>query len=123
LSSVPEWSFLGLLMMLGSPVCLFLISQLLFPGSPGGVDLAEYYFQNYRIIWLLGAGATIIGTLFRPVAFGTPLLEVGNLATVPALLICFVLASTQSRRLHALLVPALFFVVLLDTVLVTGILA
>jgi len=123
LSRAPEWSFLGLLMMLGTPVCLFLISQLLFPESSSGVDLAEYYFQNSRIIWLLGAGAAIIGTLFRPVAFGTPLWEVGNLATVPTLLICFVLASTQSRRVHALLVPGLFVVIFLDTVLVTAILA
>ncbi len=123
LSPAPEWSFLGLLMMLGSPVCLFLISQLLFPESPRGVDLAEYYFQNSRIIWLLGAGATLIATLLRPVFFGAPLLEVGNLASAPTLLVCLVLASTQSRRLHALLVPGLLVVVFLDTILVTGILA
>ena len=87
LSWASEWSFLGLLMMLGTPVCLFLISQLLFPESPSGVDLAEYYFQNSRILWLLGAGATLIGTLFRPIFFGAPLLEVGNLASAPTLLV------------------------------------
>ena len=123
LNAAPEWSFVALLMMLGSPICLFLISHLLFPESVGGADLAEYYFEVSSVVWSLGAVATLIGTSFRPMAFGAPLFEVGNLASVPTLLICLVLAVSRNRRLHTLLVPALFPVIVLDIVLITRILS
>ncbi|MGI9628824.1 MAG: hypothetical protein ACR2QM_18460, partial [Longimicrobiales bacterium] len=55
LSAVPEWSFLGLLMMLSSPICLFLISHLLFPESLTDVDLSEYYYTMGGTVWLIGA--------------------------------------------------------------------
>ena len=123
LHAVAEWSFLGLLMMLGGPICLFLISHLLFPESVSGVDLAEYYFEVSSVVWLLGAATTLIGTSLGPIAFGGPLFDVGNLASVPTLLICLVLAVSRNRRLHTLLVPALFPIIVLDIVLITRILS
>lgn len=119
LSAAGEWSFVGLLMMLGSPICLFLISHLLFPESLTEAVLSDYYFEIAPVVWLLGAAASLIGTLFRPIAFGSSLLEVGNVATIPTVLICFILASTRDRRIHGVLVPAIFGVVWLDTVLIT----
>jgi len=121
LNSAPQWSFGGLLMMLGSPICLFLISHLLFPETLRDADLSEYYFEMARVVWPIGAMATLIGTFFRPVAFGSSILETGNLATIPTLLLCFVLASTSARRIHSVLVPTIFLVILLDTVLVTAV--
>jgi hypothetical protein len=122
LSAAAEWSFLGLLMMLGSPILLFLVSHLLFPESLPDADLSEYYFEIAPVVWLLGAGATLIATMFRPIVFGSSLLEVANLASIPTLLICLVLAATRDRWIHGVLVPALLVVVFLDTVLITAIL-
>ena len=121
LNSVPEWSFGGLLMMLGAPICLFLISHLLFPESLSDVDLSEYYFSVARVVWPLGAATTLLGTLFRPVVFGTSVLEVGNAASIPATILCLILASTQNRRVHAVVVPAFLVLIWFDTILVSGV--
>jgi len=43
---VPEWSFLGLLLMIATPVFLFLIAHLLYPEQISGSDMREYYYQN-----------------------------------------------------------------------------
>jgi hypothetical protein len=121
LRTAPEWTFLGLLLMLASPVFLFLIAHLLFPKEPVA-DLETYYFEAAAPIWLLGAAATTVGTLFRPIAFGQALFTGSNVATIPTLVICLVLASTRRRFAHALLVPALVVVLVLDTVLVNRVL-
>ncbi len=123
LNAASAWSFVGLLMMLGSPICLFLIAHLLFPESLTDTDLSEYYFEMAPVIWLIGAGATLIGTSFRPIVFGASIFDVGNLATIPTLLICLVLASTKDRRIHGVLVPSIFGVIWLDTILITTILS
>jgi hypothetical protein len=68
----------------------------------------------------LGAGATTIGTLFKPVVFRESIFDAGNIATVPTLIVCLALASTRNRRVHSVLVPALLLVIFLDIVLVTG---
>ena len=121
LSVATEWSFIGLLMMLGSPVCLFLISHLLFPESLTDRDLSEYYYSMGSTVWLIGAAATLFGTLFRPIAFGASVLSLGNVATIPTALVCVILASTRDRRVHSVLVPIIFLTILFDTVLVTGV--
>ncbi len=108
------------MMMLGSPVCLFLIAHLLFPAPAAGVDLTGYYFEASTAVWLFGAGATTIGTLFKPVVFSESIFDAGNIATVPTLIVCLALASTRNRRVHSVLVPALLLVIFLDIVLVTG---
>jgi hypothetical protein len=121
LNAAPQWSFGGLLMMLGAPICLFLISHLLFPETLTGVDLSEYYFQVARVIWPLGAMTTLVGTLFRPVAFGSSVLHVANLASIPMVIVCLILASTRDRRVHTVLVPAILILIWLDTILITGV--
>ena len=121
LAAATEWSFVGLLMMLTSPICLFLISHLLFPETQAGTDYSEYYYSMGGAVWWIGAAAAISGTFFRPIVFGAPLAQAGNLATVPTVLVCVVLASTQDRRVHALGVPLIVLTILLDTLLVTGV--
>ena len=44
LRDAPEWTFLALIMMLVGPVCLFLITHLLFPEPVDGANLREYYY-------------------------------------------------------------------------------
>ena len=121
LNAAPQWSFGGLLMMLGAPICLFLISHLLFPETLTDVDLSEYYFRLAPRVWPLGAMTTLFGTFFRPVAFGSSIFDAGNLASVPAVLLCLILASTRNRRAHTVLVPAFLLLILLDTILITGV--
>ena len=89
-----EWTFVGMLMMLASPVFLFLGSHLLFPQSADLADLEEYYYEIAPIIWLLGAGAVTVGTLFRPVVFGEPLLSVDNFSSLPTLVVCLAFEVT-----------------------------
>ena len=121
LNAAPQWSFGGLLMMLGPPICLFLISHLLFPETLTDVDLSEYYYKVAPVVWPLGAMTTLVGTFFRPVAFGSSVLNPGNLASVPTVILCLVLASTRNRRVHTVAVPAFLILILLDTILITGV--
>ena len=108
-------------MMLASPVCLFLISHLLFPASTDR-QLEAYYIEIAPTVWILGALATTMGTLFRPIIFGGPLLTMDNLATVPTLAFCLVLAATRRTRVHSVLVPAIVLIILLDTLLINRVL-
>ena len=118
-----EWTFLSLLLMLASPLMLFLVAHLLFPEEvTEDTDLENYYYELAPVVWPLGAAAAALGSLFRPLAFGDPLFEIGNAATVPTVLICLLMARTQNRRLHAILVPTLVVVILLDSVLITRVL-
>ena len=47
----PEWSFPGLIMMLGGPVGLFLVAHLLFPEPMKNSSFREYYYGAMRPIW------------------------------------------------------------------------
>ena len=109
--------------MLTSPILLFLIVHVMFPESPYGADLREYYYEHRRLIWPLGAAATVVGTVFKPIAFGDSLLTEGNLATPVVFAICVALAWSGNRKLHAVLVPAVLVVLVLDVVLVDYLLA
>ena len=121
LRTVPEWTFVGLLLMLASPTCLFMIAHLLFPRDPDVTDYEKYYFEVAQALWLLGAAAATVGSLFRPIVFGETLLVVDNLSSLPTILICVSLALTNNRRAHALLAPSLLVVVFLDIVLINRI--
>ena len=116
-----QWTFVGMLMMLGGPLLLFLVAHVLFPQARDHTDLADYYYEISPIIWLLAAAAVVVGTLFRPVVFGESLLSLDHLSSLPTLLICLFLGFTQKRPVHAVLVPTLVLLVFLDVVLINRI--
>ena len=115
LRSVEEWSFPAMLLMLGSPIFLYLIAHVIFPERESAVSLEDHYFERARLIWLLAALTVIVGTLFRPLAFDAPLWEIDNVSGIPTLVVCALLATLKTRWLHQLLVPVVLLAVLLDT--------
>ena len=115
LLSIETWSFPAMLLMLGSPICLFLIAHLLFPERDSSGSLEDHYFERARLIWALAGATVIIGTLFRPLAFGAPLWIVDNLSGAPMLVVCAVLSIAKNRRVHHVLVPVLLALIAVDT--------
>lgn len=115
LRTVETWSFPAMLLMLGSPICLYLMAYILFPEQDERTSLNDYYLERARLIWPLGGLTVIIGTLFRPLAFGDPLWIVDNVSGIPVLIVCAVLMLTRKRIVHYVLVPVVLASVLLDT--------
>jgi len=111
---VPEWTFHGLVMMLTGPVGLFLVAHLLFPEPMQGANLREYYHGVMRPIWWLAAVTVVLATIFRPLIFGSNLFSPDN-ATSFLLFFGFIaLAISRRAVLHAILVPVILLLVLLD---------
>ena len=115
LNTFEQWSFPALLLMLGSPTILFMIARVIFPEPSRSISLDDYYFERARLIWTLGAVTVVVGTLFRPIAFGLPLWVIDNASAIPILLICILLATIRKRVVHHILVPLVLLGVLLDT--------
>jgi hypothetical protein len=114
LRDAPEWNFLALLMMLVGPVCLFLMSHLLFPERLEGADLREYYYGDMRPIWWLGAVAVAAATSFRPLIFGQSFFAPDN-ATSFLIFLGFILLFRSRRKvLHAVVMPAILLLLVLD---------
>jgi hypothetical protein len=115
LRTVEVWSFPGMVLMLGSPVFLYLMAYVLFPEQPEHSSLNDYYFERARLIWPLAALTVIVGTLFRPIAFGDSLWVVDNVSGIPILVVCAVLTVTRNKIAHKVLVPIVLASVLWDT--------
>ena len=119
LGDIAEWSFPAMLLMLGSPTLLFLIAHILFPDAGQSQDLDAYYFERARLLWVLAAVTVVIGTLFRPVAFGMDLWAPDNASAIPTLAVCTILATVRRPIVHRILVPLVLIVVLLDTLTIS----
>lgn len=119
LRSVEEWSFPGMLLMLGSPILLFLIAHIIFPDRDSTTTLEEYYFKQASLVWFLAGLTVVVGTLFRPVAFGTPILALDNISSLPTLAVCIILSTVKARIIHLILVPLTVLFVLLDTLAIS----
>jgi hypothetical protein len=115
LASIETWSFPAMLLMLGSPIFLFLIAHIIFPERESKVSLDDHYFERARLIWGLVGLTVIVGTLFRPLAFGMSLWIPDNLSSVPTISACVLLSFFNMRMLHRVVVPIILVVVLLDT--------
>ena len=119
LRSIEAWSFPAMLLMLGAPIILFLIAQILFPEPGSSTSLEDCYFKRAQLIWILAGLAIIVGTLFRPIAFDMPLWVIDNVSGIPTLAICILLSTVKVRWLHHILVPTALFFVLLDTMAIS----
>ena len=115
LRALDVWTFPAMLLMLGSPICLYLMAYILFPEPDEAAGLDDYYFERARLLWPLGALTVIVGTLFRPIAFDVPLWVVDNLSGIPVLAVCAILTFTRNRLTHRILVPVVLASVLWDT--------
>lgn len=119
LNDIETWSFPAMLLMLGSPIFLFLIAHILFPEPEHSGSLDDHYFERARLIWVLVSLTIIVGTLFRPIAFDFPLWIADHLSSLPTLAVCILLSVFKSRNLHRVLVPMTLIVVLLDTLAIS----
>ena len=114
---VDVWSFPILLLMLGGPVGLYIISHLLFPQDFEGTDFDEFYFESPRITFLIGAATVIFATIYRPLSFGNRLIDPDNLTSVIILGAFLTLAATRNRLVHQTLVPLMLAAVVFDVLL------
>ncbi len=112
-----EISYFAVLLLLGPPVFLFLIANLLYPRSPEGADLEEYYYEQAPLLWTLVIAGTVLGTFLQPLAGGEPVFHPANLSGIPMIVFCVILATSENRHVHAVLGPTIIVMVLLDTVL------
>ena len=115
LRTIEVWSFPAMLLMLGSPIFLYLMAYVLFPEQGSVADLDDYYFKRARLNWPLEELTVIVGTLFRPDAYGDPQWVIDNASGIPILVVCAVLTVTKHRIIHQFLVPIVLASVLLDT--------
>lgn len=111
---VEVWTFPVLLLMLGGPVCMYIISHLLFPKEISKTDFKAFYYDNARIIHLAAVLAVISSTLYRPLSFGHGLIDPDNLTSALGVAAFLILALTQRRWVHETIVPLIFVAVLGD---------
>jgi len=111
---VETWSFPILLLMLGGPVGLYIISHLLFPQDMEDTDFEEFYFESPRITYLIAAATVICASTYRPLSFGHSLIDPDNAASVIILGAFLILAATKRKVVHQTLVPLIFAAVTLD---------
>jgi hypothetical protein len=117
MEGVGEITFVAVLTVLTPPVLLFLIAHLLFPSRAENADLEEYYYRQSPLLWSLVIAGTVVGTFVPPLVFGYRILHPANLSGIPMLVICVILASSKSHRVHALLAPLVMLLVVLDTII------
>ena len=111
---VESWSFPILLMMIGAPVGLYVISHLLFPKDIEDTDFEEFYYDNPRATYLIGAATVIFASMYRPLSFGDHLVDPDNIVSVIILVAFLILAFTRHKLVHQALVPLLFAAVAFD---------
>jgi hypothetical protein len=114
LHAVTVWTFPDLLMMLATPVGLFLISHLIFPDDFEDADFEVYYFDISRILWPSAAVTVLAAVLLHPVAFGGNLMTADNALPFAMMGFFLVLALTKARWLHLSAVPLLMAALLVD---------
>ena len=112
-----EWVFYSMVLMLVSPAALYLIAHLAFPEGGQATDMRVYYYDQMRPIWWFAVLSTMASVLFRPIAFGSSLVNLDNI--VPSLLVAGFIALAASRNavLHSIVVP-LFLLLLIGDVLI-----
>ena len=100
--------------MLSGPIGLFLVAHIVFPENIENSDLKEYYFSISQRIWGIASIVVVVGTLFRPIAFGDSLLDWSNLSSLVLLVIFVTLTISNNKKLNEVLVPFLLIAVVAD---------
>lgn len=114
LRDVPQWDFLALILMLIAPICLFMISHLLFPDAMPEVDVEAYYYGPMRPVWALGLFAIVGSTSFSPIVFGKFLFSLDNATSFLGIIAFTVLLFTSRRRIHAFTLPLVLAALIYD---------
>ncbi|MDG1995235.1 MAG: hypothetical protein P8J14_01965 [Emcibacteraceae bacterium] len=117
LRNIDNWNFLIVLMMLGGPVGIYIISHLLFPEQVKGADFEKHYFKNSRAISVMGMLVVIVSSLFRPISFDTTIFEPSNIPSVFMFVAFLSMALTKMKMLHQIIYPTLLILALLDVLI------
>ena len=99
-----SWSFVGLLMMLGGPIGLFLISHLIFSDDAPKVDYRAYYYTEKGPIVLIGILTVLTSVTFRPLILGGDLFALDNLSSFILIAIFSGMALTKNGYFHGVMV-------------------
>jgi len=114
----PAWTFIDLLLMLGGPIGLFLISHLVFPEQLAGSNLRSFYYEEMRPVFWIAILTVIVSATFRPIVLGADLFAVQNLSSFLLIAILASMASTKNALFHSCMVVLVFVTILADILLV-----
>ncbi|NJD20596.1 MAG: hypothetical protein FIA95_15100 [Gemmatimonadetes bacterium] len=114
---VDELSLRAVMLLLVSPVFLFVVAHLLHPPQAEHADLRAYYYRQAPLLWGLVVTDTCMGTFIRPMALGFPVFIADNLSGIPTIAACVALAASRNPRVHSVLIPLVLVMVGLDTLL------
>jgi hypothetical protein len=123
LAKVDAISFGAVLMLIVPSLVLFLIAHMLFPRPAKDANLEDYYYKQSPIIWGLVVFGTIEGTFLIPLVEQEPIFHASNISGLPMVALCVALAASKSRKVHAVVVPIVLALVVLDTWLVNPIIS
>lgn len=115
----PSWTFIGLVIMLGGPIGLFLISHLVFPDELVGADLEAFYYEKIDSVFWVGVLTVLASMLFRPIVMGTDLFIMKNASSFLLIAIFIALANTKNRVFHGCMVVLVLAAFLADILLVS----
>lgn len=100
--------------MISGPVVIYIISHLLYPEEIEHTDFDSHYHDNSHIFARLSLLAVTVTALFRPLSFGHSLIDPGNIASLVMFVTFGLLAITNNRRVHQIVLPALLILMLMD---------
>lgn len=115
--AVEVWTFPILILMMGGPIGLYIISHLLYPNEMEDTDFKSFYYESPRITYLIAAATVVFASAYRPISFGHSIVDTDNISSVIVLLVFLLLATTKRKIVHEILVPVLFAAVLLDVLI------
>lgn len=114
----PTWTFIGLLIMLGGPIGLFLISHLVFPENLARSDLRLFYNEKMNPVLWIAVLTVIASATFRPIVLGTQLFALDNLSSFLLIAIFLSLTRTKNEVFHGCMVVLIFCALSADILLV-----
>lgn len=116
LQRIADWSFPVVLIMLGGPVGLYIMANMLFPDDFEDADFEKHYYANSRVIWVIAIFTVANSALFRPLSFGANLFIIDNTTSLVFLVMFGALALTKNRVVHGIAAIAMMVLVLADIV-------
>ncbi len=105
LHAVPSWNFPQLLLLLVSPVFLYVLSHLLFPRIDATTSLRAHYFENHRLLYTVVAVTAASTMLLQPLAFREPILAAQNFSSLLFVGGSLVLATSAKPTVHSAILP------------------
>lgn len=110
---VAEWSFLGLLMVIGDALLLVLAALVITPSDrlERGLDLWAFFLESRRLFFGLGALLLVELSVSDTVVSGQPVMHAENAIRLAGLGLVALAVRTESAALHGAIVAIGFLLV------------